>query len=120
MGDGWSDAALRDVRPYTVTGGRTHPRHALNLTTCLITRPARQPVQDSPEIAALLFHCSGGPRRVAEIAAVMHQPAQVIKVLVSDLLDADALALSNPAGPGTDKAEVDLLEALLDGLRRKV
>ncbi|OEJ29007.1 hypothetical protein AS594_35910 [Streptomyces agglomeratus] len=120
MGDGWSDAALRDVRPYTVTGGRTHPRHALNLTTCLITRPTRQPVQQSAEIAELLFHCSGGPRCVAEIAAVMHQPAQVIKVLVSDLLDADALAFANPSGPVTDDAEVELLEALLDGLRRKV
>ncbi|OEJ22119.1 hypothetical protein AR457_40260 [Streptomyces agglomeratus] len=118
--DGWSDSALRDVRSYTLTGGRTRPRHALNLTTCLITRPARQPAQRSPEIAELLGHCSHGPRCVAEIAAVMHQPAQVIKVLISDLLDADALALANPSAPVTDDAEVELLEALLHGLRRKV
>ncbi|MFD0427521.1 DUF742 domain-containing protein [Streptomyces zhihengii] len=37
---GWADGSLGDVRPYTITGGRTRATHALQLTTCLITRPA--------------------------------------------------------------------------------
>ncbi|MET9111632.1 DUF742 domain-containing protein [Streptomyces zhihengii] len=117
---GWADGSLGDVRPYTITGGRTRATHALQLTTCLITRPAAPgTVHPSAEKEALLLHCSGAPRSVAELAALSRQPVQVVKVLIGDLLDCDALARANPAGAGTDP-DVHLLEALLHGLRTRL
>lgn len=111
---GWSDSALGDVRPYTATGGRTRPTHTLHLTTCLITQPAARSVQMNLEHESLLMLCSGIPCSVAELAARLHQPVQVVKVLISDLLDAQALAFANPAG--TSDPDVHLLERLLNAL----
>ncbi|MBM9624640.1 DUF742 domain-containing protein [Streptomyces zhihengii] len=117
---GWADGSLGDVRPYTITGGRTRANHTLQLTTCLITRPASPgTVHPSPEGEALLLHCSGAPRSVAELAALSHQPVQVVKVLIGDLLDCDALARANPASTEADP-DVYLLEALLHGLRTRL
>ncbi|WP_434598500.1 DUF742 domain-containing protein [Streptomyces sp. A5-4] len=112
---------MEDVRPYTITGGRTHSNHLLHLTTCLITRPAapRAALLPSPECEALLLHCSGVPRPVAELAARLGQPVQVVKVLIGDLLDCDALALANPYGATPDD-DVQLLEALIHGLRSRL
>ncbi|MFI8951137.1 MULTISPECIES: DUF742 domain-containing protein [Streptomyces] len=112
---GWSDSTLGDVRPYTITGGRTRPTHPLHLTTCLITEATVLPAQLSREHESLLLHCSGAPCSVAELAARLHQPVQVVKVLISDLLDAQALALANPAG--TSDPDVHLLERLLNALQ---
>jgi hypothetical protein len=118
---GWSDSSLRDVRPYALTGGRTRSQHPLQLTTCLITRPSAYPAAVlSPESEALLLHCSGSPLSVAELAARLHQPVQVVKVLVGDLLDCDALELANPSGSAGDTVETALLEALLHGLRTRL
>ncbi|GGS93428.1 DUF742 domain-containing protein [Streptomyces chromofuscus] len=117
-GGGWSDSTLGDVRPYTVTGGRTRPRHPLHLTTCLVTRPATRHMPMNIEHESLLMLCSGAPRSVAELAARLHQPVQVIKVLIGDLLDAEALTPANPDGPADPDAH--LLEVLLDALRTKL
>ncbi|WP_246095972.1 DUF742 domain-containing protein [Streptomyces botrytidirepellens] len=88
------------------------------MTTCLITRPtAHQATPLSHEGEELLLHCSGAPRSVAELAALLHQPVQVMKVLIGDLLDCEALELTNPDGPAAD-GNVPILEALLDGLRK--
>ncbi|MFI5752327.1 DUF742 domain-containing protein [Streptomyces sp. NPDC051644] len=119
----WSDSALGDIRPYTLTGGRTHhPNHQLGLTSRLVTRPAarRLPTNDV-ESEALLMHCSGAPCSVAELAGRLHQPVQVVKVLIGDLMDAEALTLANPARPADPNGpDTDLLEALLHGLRTRL
>jgi hypothetical protein len=70
------------------------------------------------ESESLLLLCSASPRSVAELAARLHQPVQVVKVLVSDLLEAEALALANPSSPADPDAH--LLEALLHGLRTRL
>ncbi|MEV4333607.1 DUF742 domain-containing protein [Streptomyces sp. NPDC049597] len=120
-GSGWTDSSLGDIRPYTITGGRTHSNHPLHLTTCLITRPAaRGAAHPSPEGEALLLHCSGAPRPVAELAARLGQPVQVVKVLIGDLLDCDALALANPEGATAGHDDIQLLEALLHGLHTRL
>lgn len=118
-GDSWTDSSLHDVRPYTLTGGRTRSPHPLHLTTCLVTRPSSRPLAGlSPESEALLLHCSGSPRSVAEVAARLRQPVQVVKVLVGDLFDCGALELANPDGSAGDIVDKELLEALLHGLQR--
>ncbi|MEU9744747.1 DUF742 domain-containing protein [Streptomyces niveus] len=117
---GWADSSLADIRPYTITRGRTRSHHTLHLTTCLITRPAAPgTVHPSPEGEALLLHCSGVPRSVAELAARTHQPVQVVKILIGDLLDCDALARANPLGADAH-SDVQLLEACLHGLRTRL
>lgn len=117
---GWDDSSLTDVRPYTVTGGRTRATQPLHLTTCLITQatPATPPgrIPASPESEALLLHCSGAPCSVAELAARIQQPVQAVKVLVGDLLDCEALVRVNALDVTPDD-QGSLLEAVLHGLR---
>lgn len=117
---GWTDTALGDIRPYTITGGRTRTAHELSLTSCFLTRPSTGPAPDGAESEALLLHCSGDPCSVAELAARMHQPVQVIKVLVGDLLDAGALTLSNLRRPAAAGPDTYVLEAVLNGLRNRL
>ncbi|CAM5502654.1 hypothetical protein SCANM63S_04822 [Streptomyces canarius] len=115
----WSDSSLRDVRPYTLTGGRTSSPHPLDLTTCLLARPSARSLSGlSPESESLLVHCSGTMRSIAEIAGLLQQPAQIVKVLVGDLLDCDALELANPVSSARGIVDTELLEALLEGLQR--
>ncbi|MER6520232.1 DUF742 domain-containing protein [Streptomyces sp. NPDC001553] len=117
---GWTDTALRDIRPYTITGGRTHTAHELYLTSRLLTRPATGQFPPGAESEALLLHCSGAPCSVAELAGRLHQPVLVIKILVGDLLDAGALTLSNPNRPAAAGPDTNLLEAVLHGLRNRL
>ncbi|MEU6346500.1 DUF742 domain-containing protein [Streptomyces sp. NPDC046977] len=114
--DAWADSRLGDVRPYTVTGGRTQPRHDLSLTSLLSTRPANATTVLSPECEALLLLCSGHPCSVAELSARTAHPVQVTKILVSDLLDIQALTLNAPA-PRSAGSDVQLLEDVLAGLK---
>jgi hypothetical protein len=57
-------------------------------------------------------------RSIAEIAGLLHQPVQIVKVLVGDLLDCNALDLVSPSGVARDTVDTALLEALLEGLHR--
>ncbi|MFF7098296.1 DUF742 domain-containing protein [Streptomyces rubradiris] len=115
----WSDSLLRDVRPYTLTGGRTSSPHPLDLTTCLLARPTARSLTDlSPESESLLVYCTGTVLSLAEIAARLQQPVQIVKVLVGDLLDCDALEVATPVGFARETVDTELLEALLDRLQR--
>ncbi|MEU5900298.1 DUF742 domain-containing protein [Streptomyces venezuelae] len=116
-GGGWSDSSLTDVRPYTVTGGRTHAKHPLRLTSCLLTQagPSGR-VPANPESEALLLHCAGALRSVAELAGLLQQPVQVVKVLAGDLLDCQALVQVSSADVSADDYG-SLLETVLHGLR---
>jgi hypothetical protein len=100
-----------------LTGGRTRPRHTLRLESLLATRPARAGSHIGPEGEQVLLLCSGAPRSIAELAALLSQPVQVTKILASDLLETGALVTtqSSAADPSTDTR---LLGDLLVGLRR--
>ncbi|MFJ8018768.1 DUF742 domain-containing protein [Streptomyces sp. NPDC096311] len=115
----WAEAALGDVRPYAITGGRTRTKYALHLTTLLSTRPATRPGEFGIEAEQVRLRCSGAALSIAEIAALLHQPAQVIKVLVGDLLDAGALDVAAPRSIAAHN-DTDLLEAVLVGLHNKL
>jgi DNA-binding IclR family transcriptional regulator len=56
---------------------------------------------------------------VAEIAAHLRLPAAVTKVLLSDLVDCGAVTARAPRGHDTP-TDRSLLEAVLDGLRRRL
>ena len=116
----WLDGdAGRLIRPYTVCGGRTRPTVAFDLLTLVMATGSRPHSQLGPDHAQVLSLC-GGPTSVAEIAAHIRQPAQVTKVLLSDLLDCGAVTTREPALLGPDPTDRDLLEAVLHGLRKRL
>ncbi|SES38477.1 Protein of unknown function [Streptomyces qinglanensis] len=117
----FDDEAGRLVRPYTVSEGRTRPSAPLDLLTMVRATGVRPDGYLGPEHAQVLRLC-GGPVSVAEIAASIRQPAAVTKVVLSDLVDWGAVATRGPvhlqSGPDPNNREV--LEAVLDGLRRRL
>ncbi|MEV8128622.1 DUF742 domain-containing protein [Streptomyces sp. NPDC085944] len=113
------------VRTYTLTRGRTKPRHLLSLDTVLEAGSGRPGPAQAEECAEILALCRAHRRSVTELAGRLGRPVTAVKVLVSDLLDADALVVpvtapyaasgsDSDAGPSTQ-----LLAAVSAGLKRK-
>ncbi len=105
------------VRPYTATYGRTQPSMVLDLMS-LVKATGRgrvSPERLGYEHAQALQLCRV-PIAVAEVAAHLHQPANVAKVLLSDLIDAGAVITRPPAADSYSN-NPEILEALLAGLR---
>ncbi|RII20629.1 hypothetical protein DSC45_05330 [Streptomyces sp. YIM 130001] len=113
------DAAGRLVRPYTVSNGRTQPTAPLDLLSLLMPTGSAHLGHLGPEHSQALGLCGGGPTSVAEVAAQLRLPAVVAKVLLSDLVDCGALTTKAPAFHHTP-TDRSLLEAVLDGLRRRL
>ncbi|MDT0439985.1 MULTISPECIES: DUF742 domain-containing protein [Streptomyces] len=111
------------VRTYTVVRGRTKPRHLLGLETVLEAGQGRPGPAQAEECEEILALCRERRRSVVELAGRLGRPVTAVKILVSDLLDANALAvpLTDPyAGTGQGSGpSTQLLEALSAGLRRK-
>jgi hypothetical protein len=108
------------IRPYTVSDGRTRPSAHFDLMT-MVSATNVTPRNDlGAEHAHVLTLCKN-PVAVAEIAALLRMPAVVIKVLLSDLLESGAVATRSPRTPvGSDPIDLELLEAVLDGLRNQL
>ncbi|MFF8779454.1 DUF742 domain-containing protein [Streptomyces sp. NPDC015140] len=113
------------VRTYTLTRGRTKPRHLLGLDTVLEAGSGRPGPAQAEECAEIIALCRAHRRSVTELAGRLGRPVTAVKVLVSDLLDADALVVpvtapyaasgsDSDAGPSTQ-----LLAAVSAGLKRK-
>lgn len=114
------DAAGRLVRPYTVINGRTRPSAPLDLLSLVVPTGAVSVAHMGPEHTQALGLCGGGPTSVAEIAAQLRLPAVVTKVLLSDLVDCGALTAKAPTFRTQPTDDQSLLEAVLDGLRRRL
>ncbi|WP_326686647.1 MULTISPECIES: DUF742 domain-containing protein [unclassified Streptomyces] len=115
------DDAGRLVRPYTVCDGRTRPTAHFDLMTLVMATGARPQSYLGPDHTQVLGLC-GGPVSVAELAAQIRLPAVVTKVLLSDLADCGAISARAPsrAPLGPDPTDRELLEAVLDGLRKRL
>ncbi|MFJ5817214.1 DUF742 domain-containing protein [Streptomyces sp. NPDC093108] len=119
-GEVWLRSASAEVRPYALTGGRTVPAHPLTLDSVLAvpTAPHPQTVLGLEATMALQL-CAEEARTVAEIVGVLGMqgvPVQVVKVLLSDLIDTGCLELAERAEAGT---VAHLLGRVLHGLRTK-
>ena len=108
------------VRPFALTRGRTRAdRHALTMITLLLTvRLPAFPEKLTSESAAIVRMCRGRPRSVAEIAAELNLLVAVAKVLISDLIDESVLARQTTPLPDVRTPDLQLLQAVLDGVRR--
>ncbi|UNO43121.1 DUF742 domain-containing protein [Streptomyces sp. MST-110588] len=116
------DEAGRLVRPYTVSNGRTRPTAHFDLLTMVMATGKRPVTCQGPDYAKVLGLC-GGPVSVAEIAAHIHLPAVITKVLLADLVECGALTAQAPVPASTSPAartDRALLEAVLDGLRKRL
>lgn len=105
------------VRPYTATYGRTQPSTILDLVSLVkATGRAKVSLDQLGYEHAQALHLCRVPIAVAEVAAHLHQPANVAKVLLSDLIDVGAVITRPPAADAyTNNPEI--LEALIVGLR---
>lgn len=116
------DALGRMVRPYTVSEGRTRPTCHFDLMTMVVATGATLRGTLGLDHARVLELCRT-PVSVAEIAGRTRMPATVIKVLLSDLVERDAVVARpfNLATHGPTAApDLDLLEALRDGLLKRL
>ncbi|WP_326733969.1 DUF742 domain-containing protein [Streptomyces sp. NBC_01022] len=111
------------VRTYTLTRGRTRPRHLLGLDTVLDAGPGRPGPGQAEECEEILALCQEHRRSVTELAGRLGRPVTAVKILVSDLLDADALVVPVTAPYASSDADArpssQLLAALTAGLKRK-
>ncbi|AWL37117.1 MULTISPECIES: DUF742 domain-containing protein [unclassified Streptomyces] len=110
------------VRTYTLTRGRTRPRHLLGLDTVLDAGPGRPGLGQAEECEEILALCREHRRSVSELAGRLGRPVTAVKILVSDLLDAHALVISVTdayASDADDRPTTHLLAALSVALKRK-
>lgn len=117
------------VRTYTLTGGRTRPRHLLRLETVLEPGPSRPGPGLPFECEQILVLCRQRRRALTELAGTIGRPVSAVRILVSDLLDTRALRVCVPAAdsayvPSSHPAagndpSVFLLEAVLAGLKTR-
>ncbi|MFE1923415.1 DUF742 domain-containing protein [Streptomyces asoensis] len=107
------------VRLYAVTDGRTRPRHLLGLHTVL--GPGRRKPRPglAEESAQIIELCRQRRRPLAELAGTLGLHVAAVTVLVSDLIDADSLAVPAPDRADGEGPDVQTLQALSAGLRRK-
>ncbi|KUO04802.1 DUF742 domain-containing protein [Streptomyces caeruleatus] len=106
------------VRLYAVTDGRTRARHHLALHTVL--GPGRRSPRPglAEESVRIVELCGQRHRPLAELAGTLALPVTAVSVLVSDLIDAGALAFPIPDRRSED-SDLQLLHAITAGLKRR-
>ncbi|WP_455032248.1 DUF742 domain-containing protein [Lentzea miocenica] len=117
--EGETDTARSLVRPYARTGGRTRPDHDLAIEA-LVSTSARGLEPDAtvtPEHKSICQLCAE-TRSVAEVAALLHLPLGVARVLIADLAGAGLVTIGEGGFTAGDQPSVDFLERVLSGLRR--
>lgn len=118
------DSAGRVMRPYTASGGRTRPGFALDLLSLVTATGVRPRVPLGAEHTLALRLCAGAAAvTVAEVAGQLRLPAVVVKVLLADLMEHGAVMAQAPRFPGGEAFAADdqsLLQAVLDGLRKRL
>ncbi|GAA1121021.1 DUF742 domain-containing protein [Nocardiopsis composta] len=72
--------------------------------------------EPAPEIAAILRACTA-PRRVADLAAELGMPLNLLRHLTGELVAEGRLLLDRPCGPPPPERGTDILSRVLDGLR---
>lgn len=106
------------VRLYAVTRGRGRAaRPELNTGTLLLDAGIGLPVRRSePEYTAIVRLCRV-QQSVAEVSAQLGLPLTLTKVLIGDLIDDGRLVYRSPAPIAETGADVDLLRAVLNGIK---
>lgn len=108
-----------DVRPYTVTGGRTRAACGDLPMETLVESIAPTAGGRTPEERDILALAADGFTSIVELSAHMRQPLGVVRVLVGDLEAAGLLYVHGlsvaPEAP-SEPSHLSLLESVLDGI----
>lgn len=110
--------AASQIRPYTLTSGRTKATVELPVEATLALAPDR-PREDDLDAshARVVALCAGSPS-VAEISSRVGAPLGVVRVLISDLVESGHLTVQATLGGDASSSErEDLIERTLRGLR---
>jgi hypothetical protein len=118
--DWWYDEAAGPlVRPYAMVSGRTRPKPAgeeLTLTTQVrALRTSSDQSALSVDHLEIIKLCRK-PLSVAEVAAYLHAPLVVVKVLLSDLIQRGDVITRDPSRTAVP-VDLNLLQKVLDGVR---
>lgn len=105
------------IRPYILTGGRTRPRHELEMHALIsTTERGRTTTRGLPAEHAAICRLCRSPQSVAEVAALMKVPLPVARVIVVDMEGQDLVVVT---APGQDDGQsTEILTRVLEGLRR--
>ena len=112
------------VRPYAVTRGRTRPKldiaiEALIETTVRGRTAGSRPGGNHEEQQYIATMCDGRVQSLAEIAARLHLPLGVARVLIADMASDGLVSIYEPTSLDDNEAVgTELLERVLSGLRR--
>jgi hypothetical protein len=106
------------VRPYAMTGGRTRSENlGLDLITLVVAMHGATFLDIEPEYERILSACQF-PTSVVEVAAKVDLPLQVVKVLLSDLIQERLVVFRSPVAPADEPPSQHVLQAVLDGIRK--
>ena len=113
----------RSVRPYAVTGGRVRTANSdLPLEALVEVHPNSTGGQGlPPEKRAILQHAAHTFVSVAELSALLRMPIGVVRILVTDLADAQHVRVhtSTPVSVHTGQSpalSLSVLESVLNGI----
>ena len=106
------------MRPYAHTRGRTRPNYELELEALVSTsdRGRRYEGAASVQHRRICDLCVDA-RSIAEIAAYLHLPLNVVKVLVSDMDDLELVVIHQPGLAFGDRSSREFMARVLEGLR---
>ncbi|MDT7729317.1 MAG: hypothetical protein QOI21_5893 [Actinomycetota bacterium] len=107
-----ADTGHRAVRPFVVTGGRTRPLvDDLRIETLVIATPAAMSAPLKFEERTTVQLCQR-PNSLAEIAAALHVPLGVARVVVADLVSAGHVSVEESA-----ELPISVIERMRDLVR---
>ncbi|WAL66272.1 DUF742 domain-containing protein [Amycolatopsis cynarae] len=106
------------MRPYAHTRGRTRPDYELALEALVSTskRGRRYEGAVSAQHRRICDLCAE-PRSIAEIAAYLYLPLNVVKVLVSDMDNLELVVIHQPGLSFGDRSSREFMARVLHGLR---
>jgi hypothetical protein len=89
------------VRPYALTGGRTRFGQVLLVETLIsaLYQPPGNVAPTFPELERICDLCQGQMRSIAEVSALLKLPLGVVRVWVSDLVDAGRIRVHGASVP---------------------
>jgi hypothetical protein len=100
------------VRPFLLTGGRTHPlQDGLRVETLLSAQPAALSAPLRFEVRRIVELCQR-PMSVADVAVALQAPLGVVRVLVADLV-VDGLVRCETSG----ELSIETIERIRDRVR---
>jgi len=118
-GDAASVRTRMIMRPYARTGGRTRPDYELALEALVSTTDrGRVPQAVTGVQHRRICGLCAEPRSIAEIAAYLDLPLNVVKVLVSDLDNAGLVLIHQSGLSFGDRSSREFMDRVLQGLRR--